>query len=114
VTLLAAEALGADAPNVRLVEALPDLSEPARAGFRSAAPDDVDIVRFDATTRLASVEDEAWAYATSVLRLHASQFTDAEVEAFRSATPAQRATYWLSAASAREDDARYEEICAEP
>ncbi len=112
LVILAARALGDDAPEIELVASTPDSADPSAVGFAPAAADDPALVRFDATVRLASIGGEAWLYGVRVLELHATQFDDTVLDAFRSARADQRASYFVPLAAAREDDPLYTGFCA--
>jgi LmbE family N-acetylglucosaminyl deacetylase len=104
VALAVAEQMGAAAPPVTLVA--------SKLVTSPAVADDPAIWSFDASAPSSKLGKDYWSVLISVLKVHQSQFTTAEVATLEAVPPASRKTYLLEASDAVKDDPRYAGVCA--
>ena len=113
LALTALQRIGAGAPPAWLGEVRIDIAaNGSTIGYLPAVAGDPKLVTYDATRSSAGAKGQTWEYLLANLRVHASQFTPAQVTAFSAAAPVERRVFFLSYAEATAaKDPLYDVLC---
>lgn len=113
LALTALQRIGPTAPPAWISEVRLDIAaNGSTIGYLPAIADDPKLVTYDATRSSAGAKGQTWEYLLANLRVHASQFTPAQVTAFAAAAPAERRAFFLSYEEATAaKDPRYDVLC---